>query len=772
MSQIVQAKCPHCNNTIRIPSNWMGQWMKCKFCASTFQAQPKHPVSKPAPVAKAKPAPVARAKPAPVAKAKPAPVARAKAAPVAATPVKARAATPAPQPTQAVQSFPVATPQTDNSFAFNQLQDAPASNGRVPYSQRRKKSPWKGALIGLGFLVFAAVLVFAGPQLADILSNLNHNSAASNDTDKDKKVAENNKGNNRTPHNSEKNSNNVNDPTGTVLSPLKPRKIDPNRPPAPGKGHPRRALCISVNDYLYSNPLHYGRPPSQRFAGSRTKDILDWGLSRFLNFHKNQCFELTDYPHPGKEDAPAPMKVVIEETIMDFLQTSRNQDRILLMFSGHVVESEERKEAYLVPIEGDTDEIYLPIEERKTLKTLIPLSWVFEQLAVCPARQKILVLDVCRSNTGRGEERPGSDVMGEVLDKMLIEPPKGVQVWSSCIKEQHSYEFESGSVFQQAFCLTMNNLKMIQNPDDLIPLELIVPKVNDILAKALEPLDLKQTTRLTGNAPKSGAKYDEAEAMPPTVVMRAPPVPGGAAAKTVVQSILNEINSAPPPRAGRAGIQDKIRFTVLPPFRDDVLKEFIKDGYINEEEFLKPDMAKKYPLRAAVVRAKKALQQSTSKLRMREKFLQTANGNIKDAIREEQKIPGKAIFILEDETLENLMAAEEYLEKEKSMRWKAHYYYVMARLKSRLIFLYEYNYLLANIRSDELPELTNGATGYRVGSVKKTNIREGVVREWTRQLRRGEWDFIIEEFAGTPWAILARREKRTHLGLEWRAYVE
>src|SRR5947209_3319312 len=41
MTQVVQARCPHCQNTLRIPADWLDKAMRCKFCKSTFEARTK-----------------------------------------------------------------------------------------------------------------------------------------------------------------------------------------------------------------------------------------------------------------------------------------------------------------------------------------------------------------------------------------------------------------------------------------------------------------------------------------------------------------------------------------------------------------------------------------------------------------------------------------------------------------------------------------------------------------------------------------------------------
>jgi len=53
----------------------------------------------------------------------------------------------------------------------------------------------------------------------------------------------------------------------------------------------------------------------------------------------------------------------------------------MVFFVGHSAEVEGVP--YLVPVEGEFDDP----------RSLIPLSWVIDQLAKCPARQKVLVLD-------------------------------------------------------------------------------------------------------------------------------------------------------------------------------------------------------------------------------------------------------------------------------------------------------------------------------------------------------------------------------------------
>jgi hypothetical protein len=293
----------------------------------------------------------------------------------------------------------------------------------------------------------------------------------------------------------------------------------------------------------------------------------------------------------------------------------------------------------------------------------------------------------------------------------------------------------------------------------------LVPRVNQHLAKLLAAQKLVQTSRLTGSERKGGAPYDPAEPLPSPVVVRRAPAPAGGdpANRAVVKSILGEITAVPPPRAGRPGVQDNFSGQALPPFPAKGLDAYTAD-YGSWTEF--EGKADKYPLRAAVVQAVKVLQEDAAKFRMKEFFGGTTTPAVKKAVAKEQAAPGKAIFFLK-EALEDLQKAGEKRKKEKSRRWQATYDYVTARLKSRLVYLYQYNYVLAQIRGDALPPLEDGYSGYRLGSRKKVTVPESEVKAWVKEIDR-TWQKIINDYPDTPWALVARRERLTVLGLEWR----
>jgi Caspase domain len=780
MPEVVQARCPHCKNVLHIPVQWMHQPMRCKHCRQIFQARQKPATPQAAP---GKPSPAVSSR----------------------TPV----------PPQAPRAIPVGNiPVAGQQPLFNVTN----ARGTVP-SVRQPPRPrsqgsglWKGPLLAASVLVTATVLVvvfwdhisnLAG-QPSDRVAVLVKPAYTSRDTGDPGKSTEPIKATARAfpatvvtarepvvpaPEPPKKvEPPKVEPPKVEPAKKVEPPKVEPpkveppkveppkveppkteatkveppkkvevvkvvppKRPSLTGNElFPRRALAIGVSGYLLANPLHYGTPRDKNFPGSSVRAALTEFGNFAMKFPNTQLFELSD----GARDPHPPVKSVIETTITDFLTSARAQDRLVLLFAGHAITID--KEAYLVPIDAaikDADP-----------KTLIPLSWVYDRLKECKARQKVLILDVCRYDPVRGEERPGGGPLDETLDARLQQPPAGVQVWSSCVKEQRAYEFERGSVFLQALCAAMQEpLPSIADPNDALPLDVLVPRVNKYLETALKIHKLTQTSRLVGDEAKNGAPFDPSQPLATLVVIKPPAQPpGGIAGPAVVQSILDELKLVPPVRSARDATNE-LTAAAMPPFPAKALEPYQAD-YMSVAEIEKNPG--KYPLRVAVLKAAQVLRENANKFRMKEFLPGTTTAQVKKQALAEQANPGKSILALE-EALDELKKAGEDRDKETSKRWQANYDYVVARLESRLVYVCEYNYLLAQIRTDSLPPLENGATGYRLGAKKKVGIPESKVKDWVKEIDR-TWKRMAQEYANTPWAVVANRERMTVLGLEWR----
>src|SRR5262249_54438716 len=114
--------------------------------------------------------------------------------------------------------------------------------------------------------------------------------------------------------------------------------------------------------------------------------------------------------------------------------------------------------------------------------------------------------------------------------------------------------------------------------------------------------------------------------------------------------------------------------------------------------------------------------------------------------------------------------AGEERKEEKSKRWQAHFDYVVAEVKLRLVATHQYSLMTGQVRRDVLPPLPKGEKG-RWGW--RLAARETLHAETNSEIKGHLTDArkllakLIKGNPGTPWEVLAKREQRTALGLEW-----
>jgi hypothetical protein len=553
-------------------------------------------------------------------------------------------------------------------------------------------------------------------------------------------------------------------PTQTTLPAKAP--ATPVDLPKAGSNFPRRFLAVCVHNYLYANPV------SPRGDRTGMADVLRTFAKERLRISPDQIYVLSDAA-PGKE-ARAPVRPVIEQTIERFLTTCRPQDRAMLVFVGHAVDVDDQP--YLVPLEGE-----LSVKE-----TLIPLKWLYDKLATCPARQKLLVMDLCRGDTARGNERPGSGPMGPKLDAALANPPAGVQVLSACVAGQFSHEYDfamvgnfdvKGGAFLNLLTQSARSGWGLPKPEESLPVALLADRVKEPLTQLVASRDkVQQTVRLSGAEPTEvgeGAAYTAAEPMPPRFDLpkAAALTEGGLADPQVIRSILGEIDLPPmkPPRdAEKAGPaeDEALKLASIVPFRAEAIKGYEAD-YANPREII--DKADKYPVRIAVIHAVEALDKlaKSGKGKLMEEFRGQATDDVKKSITESQKDgPARLGLELED-ALTELQKVADRRSEEKSKRWLAHYDYVLAQVKGRLAYVHEYNLMLGKAKRDELPPLDPKVhNGWRLASQEKVQSPKEVkdlASEAKKLLNK-----VIQENPGTPWEVLAKRDRFIALGLAWQ----
>src|SRR5262245_55616825 len=509
MKEAVRGTCPGCRRPLTIPADWTGQAVRCKHCRHVMEVRRKVPLAVPVGV-----------------------------------PVGAPAPTWEPLPDDA--SLPEYTPPVaPAALAARVNKYVSAFDTRDKYTGRgRYSGPRRGWVkyLAVGFL-FAAL---AGGSAAVAYLRPGLFSPGGNN------------------------------PTGPS---------EPENPVGGGGGagggggpttaasgtFPRRMLAISIQNYLFANPL---------YNGETGDDVV---LDRFRErwrVPKEQYYHLTDGRLTGEGAAtkkesgkkePAgmvvaqkmptravPLKNVVEGTISRFLDSSRSQDRIVLVFCGHAIE--KKGEVFLVPLEGDLDEV----------EALIPLKWVYEKLGMCRAQEKLIIFDVCRFHPGRGVQRPHFGPMTEALETALHDSPAGVSVITSCSTGEQSLETDSydaqfnfgaaqkghavdvvGSYFVSmirgaAVAGALAPERKLPAPTDEIPVERFATWMTETLSEVVK-------TKLNGR----------------TMSLRAPLKPGGeAVAFDPAEPLPGRFGfPLPPPSADPKAVQAIVREIQLPPIK-------------------------------------------------------------------------------------------------------------------------------------------------------------------------------------------------------------
>lgn len=715
MAELVHATCPGCKKSLRVPSGWAGRKVSCKHCGAVLTV--------------------------PGASVPVAPITPAQAKPTA-EPSRVKSDTPAPPEPEAIIRTSVSLP-------------------------RRRFPAFLYPVIGLGLLALAAAGV---AHFAGIFPLANDHASGT------KSPAP---------------------PTGKTSIPVA-KPPEQTSPAATGPIMPRRLLAICASNYLYAERVSPGG------FGASFGDLVS-RLARTFQIDSSQVVILSDalismhdHAPPVEDDEPGvirrkrpgsktpapfsrdaqssersasrpmqpppsntiervpPTRPVLEKVITDFLTSSRPQDRIVILFVGHIVVADGK--AYMATLESDFSDT----------DTLVPLSWLWDKLTESKARQKIVIFDTCRLDPTAGYEFTGSGPMPAELEAALTKPPKGIQVWASCKTDQFSYVHGDQSLFlrQVATALESNKAISASKPEEALPLEQLRTAVDAGVGEAAKKeFKSDQTPISAGEMLADGAAYDPDQAPPARMLVTAPKPAADAASHAEVQQILEEL--ALPPFRVSSGEDQPLVLDGVVTFSAEKLAPY-KPDYTSLAQ-VRAQAAKK-PLRGAVLDTLDLLRRVGQPSRTGEGFRDfypaKAPANLKDRVRREQERPAKLMASL-NEAREHLDKIAEERGEEPSKRWQAHFDYVRAQLLARMAFLEEYDLMLGKIRKDELPELDKGTqAGWRL--VAREKMQGGKeVRDLANQARK-LFAKIATNHAGTPWEVLARRAAHTSLGLEWR----
>jgi hypothetical protein len=536
-------------------------------------------------------------------------------------------------------------------------------------------------------------------------------------------------------------------------------KDGPSKDPfAANSPFPRRALIISVHNYLYANPVGMG-------FGQRDPKVTDLvsKLNTGLKIPLGQIAHLSDAA--GRGAARPPLKSVIEKSLTDFLAGTREQDRVMVFLIGHCAEIEDK--LYFVPIEGELEDP----------AGLIPMTWILEQMGKCTARQRILVADINRENPAYGKERPASGPMSEKLAALFKTPPEGVQVWSACSKDGLSYEptTQSPGIFIEGILSEISKVGQgkIQRQPDLIPVEGFNDLVNKKMKDELEQIGLKQVAFVTGKDKDNGSSYDPKEA-PKEIVLASVSGAQSAANIAASKSVLEDI-AVPPVKVSKG--DNTINYAMLPPMlgamadyapggEPSKLREKIKAARavlwaVSDAQGAPAD------LKALIAAKQKELKVNLSVIRNGYNIPSNEN-QFKTRIEADERQVAVILGAL-TEALDDLkdMADQKAME---TKRWQANYDYIVAHVEAEIAYLYEYQSMLGQMRKELPPYEAKVHNSFQLAS--RTDLTGDSTGKKMAKSSAKTMTALAENLKGTPWEVLAKREKLTALGLEWKASKE
>lgn len=120
----------------------------------------------------------------------------------------------------------------------------------------------------------------------------------------------------------------------------------------------------------------------------------------------------------------------LQQAISDWLGARQESDAVILYFSGHGFRDPENR-LYLAAVDCDP---------RNPTPGGLAIGWLREQLAACPAREKMLILDTCHAGSARSADAPRAVTAKELGD--FFEQTWGLITLASCSGDQRSHMWE------------------------------------------------------------------------------------------------------------------------------------------------------------------------------------------------------------------------------------------------------------------------------------------------------------------------------------------
>jgi outer membrane biosynthesis protein TonB len=262
--------------------------------------------------------------------------------------------------------------------------------------------------------------------------------------------------------------------------------------------------------------------------------------------------------------------------------------------------------------------------------------------------------------------------------------------------------------------------------------------------------------------PDAGKPPPDQEKKPPDIT-KVQPEKDRVKGVSPAQLILNELNLLPPATGGKAL---PVNAATLPEFSPEVLTAY-KADYMSILGFR--DKEAGYPLRAGIAKTIQALRDNVTTTKMRltipGKLMDKQLLNFKNQVKIEQEKVAQGALVLKDLVKELIEIGEKYRAGE-TPRCQVLFDFTLLRLKARVVHVVEYNFNLAQIRTDSLVQLKADEKLYRLTPQEKVTANEAYIKQYVKDLKKG-WAALPKNHPDTPWAVLAPREQEVLLGLTW-----
>ena len=186
-------------------------------------------------------------------------------------------------------------------------------------------------------------------------------------------------------------------------------------PTALCEGATNRALIIGVEGYEKASPLKY--------VGNDVRKLAE-SLSDRCGFDVREIID-TAIDERVERIGPATHRDVLMRAIEKWMNGISNADSVVIFFSGHGFLDEDGK-LYLASLNCDP---------KNPVPGGIPVAWLREQLANCPAKSKVLLLDACHAGSSK-DVRNTRDIAKAI--EVEMRQLKDVVTFASCEADQES----------------------------------------------------------------------------------------------------------------------------------------------------------------------------------------------------------------------------------------------------------------------------------------------------------------------------------------------